>query len=490
MNNNPIQDLTDRLKAATTSCHKEWKDMMLSKYREQYYNIHAKLDYAIRRVDEINARIDELNKYDSGAAVVDEISKLKNIRRPLNNVVNSAPAQYDTVDEYISLVEPLILPDMLMKCEDIAQTLQKKGLDITSTNVDEVRMDKDILRLIVSDAHEQSRLVSLSAIGFQGGKKKDSLYVMVTPYEKKEDNVRNVDISVQSRADNLLDSGKNRLGARLQMVLGFVKDEWNDMWMNAHESYYDMLSKKIPFARQRRDELEREISILRRLSGTRENIKSLKRLVSTFSRMLSTTVAAYPDKQSYINHITDSWDREFNDMLDKIAEKLLDEGLDTDSARISSVKFIDDRIMAVVKDDAGYTSDITMKFVQGSGVNVPPHVKVQHGEVVSKKQNLRNETKINELISRQGEQNSTVPDGFITKVKLIEYNGKMFIGCHIDGKRMKPVPINKDEWKKYIDRPGNDKTTLAAAHFTSEIRAALQQQEALENNSRTTGRKL
>ena len=57
--------------------------------------------------------------------------------------------------------------------------------------------------------------------------------------------------------------------------------------------------------------------------------------------------------------------------------------------------------------------------------------------------------------------------------KIVEYGEKLYITCHIAGERQSPQRIKPDEWKRYIEQSGNDKTGLVMAHFADEIRQAL-----------------
>ena len=57
--------------------------------------------------------------------------------------------------------------------------------------------------------------------------------------------------------------------------------------------------------------------------------------------------------------------------------------------------------------------------------------------------------------------------------RIVEYNGQLYVTCHIAGRRQAPVRIRPDLWQAYRTQPGADKTSLAAAHFPRQIAEAL-----------------
>ena len=184
-------------------------------------------------------------------------------------------------------------------------------------------------------------------------------------------------------------------------------------------------------------------------------------------------------------HCRKEWNDYFEKMVTRLAEKVVKGGLDEYTTRLKEVHLKENVLSMVLKDEFGDEIDCRMVFPASQSIQYAPQTTVrvdtvriaEHQELAVRQKPKLMSLKDNSEQVKKKYSLKDLPEGLVTKPKITEYNGKMFVCCHINGKRQTPAPLQPEEWKKYLASNSNDKTELAIAHFQREIGKAMNRLE-------------
>lgn len=464
-----------KIENAVEPYRKAWMDSSKEEHVLYYQNIYKRLDYARSRCAELDERLKELYALNIGEEITPEIRKIESIRRPYAIISRSIPTQHATVEDYLNHIAPKVAEDFQQAILGLACKCEAEELDVERLEVGCVSVKKHSITLSFRQEEKTGfdATVSLS--------KASSIqripHVRCTVTELKQE-------KQQLNAENrLTDDGKQKpLKEKLTDVLSQVDAECLAMYERVHEGYYNNIQLKLPFAKERYDELSREIEIYNKFYNPKA--KALKRVLDSFGALVNSEAAKHETLEEYMLYVRRQWKMHREKAIGSMTEKVLSAGMNQNTTKISGLKMTNVGVELVLTDKVGSRMDVQMTFIGGEGVQRPPLIKTKAGAAVlaekvqadeAQRLNSRHLTlKDSEMMKKPVAQQ--VPDGLVTKAKIVEYNGKLYVTCHINGIKQVPVRILPDEWKKYIAQAGNDRTALAIAHYPNQIALALDKQ--------------
>lgn len=461
-----------KIEDAVEPYRKAWLESSKEEHVLYYQNIYKRLDYARARCAELDGRLKELYALNIGEEVTPEIRKIESIRRPYAIISRSIPTQHASVEDYLRYITPKVTEDFQQAMLGLAHRCETEGLDIGRLQVGCTSVRKHSITLSFRQEEKPGfdATVSLS----KASSVQRIPHVRCTVTELRQEKRQ---LYTESRVTD--DGNLKPLEEKLMDVLSQVDAECLAMYERVHEGYYNNIQLKLPFAKERYGELYKEIGIYNKFNNPKA--KSLKRVLDGFGALVNSTAARYETLEGYMLYVRSQWETQREKAVASISEKVLAAGLNQYNAKISGIKMREGEVDMTLTDKKGSRMDVKMAFIGSEGVQRPPLIKTRVSEVMvvqaheAEKQNSRHLTlKDSEKTKRTEPQQ--VPDGMVTKVKIVEYNGKLFVTCHINGIRQSPVRIQPDEWKKYMSKPGNDKTELAIAHYPNQIALAIERQ--------------
>ena len=442
-----------------------WIDCVKNQYTKFYHNIHERLPYARQRCNQFKELINDLASLNVGEEVTAQIRNLEKQRRPFLHIITAVPALYDTLDKYLNNIVPRLNEDYDNHLDRMATLMLGKGINPESASIIDVTMSDRQMVLTVQDSegHRLDGNISWSSIGSMQQERQISVKVSFSKQLEQ-----NTDIRHFAQDDAINRKEDNNLKQRLNNILDQLAPQWKQLHLHNQANYYDYISRKLPFSRQRLDELQSEITKLQYLRADMTRIKALKKLANVFKHLLNTPPAMAKDKQDYLLKAENNWAKRWDNALHDIAEYCRKSRLNLSSTKISSLVTNKNGAAITLTDQSGLRTTVTIAVTgQKQPIN-EPGLSVKGGEV--SRINRGNRT----LVSLQDAKPQLTTEQLITRAKIVEYHGKLFVTCHIKGKRQRPVPMIAEEWQKYKSQNGSDKTALAMAHYPKEIAKALQ----------------
>lgn len=445
-----------------------------------YQNIHKRFDYAQQKCVGMTGRIEELKALNLGEEVTPEIRKLENLRRPYLTITRSVPAQFTREEDYLAHIMPQVEEDFKKNLAQVAAQCREMGLHASDMQVACTVQKNKGMSLSVSDGQHKGfeALITIT----KGSSIQRIPHVRCHTSELKTHRTRQTDA-----VEELDETVQKPLYDKLMDTRVMADSDLKNRIMSAHTVYYNKLWEKLPFARQRQDELQKEIALLSWADNPKA--RSLKRVLDSFKPLLNSVAASYERVDAYLAYQDKAWDGQMQKVVSNLTDKVADKGLDTETTRIKSLDMSNGMVQMTLCDKRGQELDIKLVVGGADSISRPPMVYTKFGEVRNVRQTLdKDKTDNPRLVSLQDAAVSTQQPAadyrsLVTKAKILEYNDKMFVTCHIGGVRMIPERIRPEEWKKYINSPGSDKTALAAAHYPKEIQRAISNL----NNGQDTG---
>ena len=266
---------------------------------------------------------------------------------------------------------------------------------------------------------------------------------------------------------------------KLADTLSRIGPELWAAYETAHAGYYDKVWQKLPYARQRYAELSTEIAVLNRHHNSKA--KSLQKVLNTFAALVNSEAAKHTSVDAYLAQVRRDFAGQSSRTFDTMVAKAEKAGLDTPTAKVRALTVLDDGVDITLTDGAGNSMQMVMTVRGGGGPKRMPlfNVKADNEVVVAARQATSAATRGSRGLPLKtgtpvpAPDVAAIPAGMVTKAKIVEYNGKLFVTCHIAGQRQSSIRIQPDEWKKYISRSDSDKTALAAAHYPMQIARAM-----------------
>lgn len=442
------------------------KQLMEKEHTRFWNNIHERLDYARARCKEYTEQIEDLCALNVGDEVTPEIRSIEKVRRPLLTIVRSVAADFDRVDEYIAHMQDKFEDELYRQTAALGMRCMNEDFDLQQLRISciAVRTNGLVLDFTAGEGKGFEALFSYS----KGSSvlRTPHIRCFVSERSMRQQKMAAVSISPETTGHNLQD--------RLIRAIHQSGTEMMDNYMSAHTVYYQNLWNKLPYARERYEVLQHEIAAAGRL-GKSPEAKRLQKVANGFGHLVNSEAAKHLTLDSYLHHIHAGWNEYIEQIASSLAEKCIAKGMDDERTKIQEIQYAGNSLEFKLTEGDKEIQAACMLHGK-MGVQHPPQIKTSVGDAVhlNVEQNVM---KQNHLPSLQDvkpiKEEITVPDGLITKAKIVEYGEKLYITCHIAGERQSPQRIKPDEWKRYIEQSGNDKTGLVMAHFADEIRQAL-----------------
>lgn len=474
-----VQDLLDAkdgkvfalIEEAVEPYKQTWKDGAMEEHSVYYRNIHQQLDYARQRCKEMDGKIEALSALNVGEEVTPEIRKIEKLRRPFAIIVHSVAAQFPTLESYLEHMRPLVEKELQQNMLALAERcgiekLDHDKLDITCINN---KQNNLVLSFLVKpEKGFNAQLVMTKGSSIQ---RVPHTRCVVSEWKPILSEQEKAGVVVDRMQENSIKTFDKRVTDALKVLL----DECRDVYLKAQEDYFHLFQKKYPFIKNRYDELVAERAILNRLQAPRAKI--LDKLISSMGTIVNAKVADFKAVSAYIDNCRMSWDEKLMACVEGMYAKLSEKGFDVDSAKMKRVEMKENIVAFTLKDRLGNEADSRLILPVGNSIQKAPYLRIRTDDVRIAEKMQRSMTSQRNLMSlKQVEKENkpeltmeNIPIGLVTEAKITEYNGKMFVTCHINGKRQTPAPLQPEEWKKYLASGSNDKTRLAIAHFQKEI---------------------
>lgn len=466
------KSFTERLMAAVEPFRHEWKGHMVGKYREQYAKVHDRLDYSRQRYEEFQQQIDALSvDYIANKKAIMQTTKMQ---RPFASVLKAEAAQYGTCDDFLRAKVAGLdeMYDTFMK--KLPPEMMNKGIRIDEARIEDVNMTDAHLNVLVTDS-DKAVGASLTWKNFDSWKNNEPVWRTTASDWQQQKNKK----QIMADAGEIINRG-GHLKDRLMNVLDFSKDDWKQRMLALHSNYFDYIQSKLPLATVRKAELAREIEIRRKLEESPVRIKALQKLQKMFALITNSRATEFESREYYLKTMDRKWDNTWQECLEHLAQACIRQGLDDRSAKVVSVDMDGKRMNVVLKDEMGNRSSVEI-MARGAGNSVTqPSLQTKVVEMV--KVDINRE-KDKELVSSTDVQYKS-PRDLVTEAKVIKYNGRLLVGCHIDGVPQRPVPIKPELWEQYKSSTELDKTGLAIAHFPRELAQAIKTGSSMEQETR------
>lgn len=458
------QTIYDRLAAALHPLRVQWLADAADRHTVHFMTIHDRLPHARRRLQDIDARIGDLMSLNRGDEVTADIRRLEKLRQPFRTIANSAAASYTRVDDYLAHVAPKLASDYDALLQQAARRLHgagvvPDGLQVVCTGSGSV---------ILSCADGSAWHADMGWPPARSVQRSPQVRLKVQAVPDGGLRTRTAAAAVPSPsggADGLMQAVRSLGGRPL------------DDWLHLHAGYYGRLQDKLPFAVQRAAELEREIELLSRMAPAHDTAarrRSLTGVLRTFRQLTDSAAARFDSRAAYLDHVRRTWDATLSQAATAFADRCRSRRFDTATLRIGGVQALERGFSFTVADAAGHSAPVSVTFTGLEGVAGPPGFRFTFGGV---RQNAGLDTAT--APSAQAKPvagpvaGAPQPAGLVTAARIVEYNGQLYVTCHIAGRRQAPVRIRPDLWQAYRTQPGADKTSLAAAHFPRQIAEAL-----------------
>lgn len=443
----------------------EWIDRVTQQYRLFYDDIQERLPYARERCAAFEEQLSELQDANIGEAVTPDIRRIENLRRPFLRIAESLPAQCHTQDDYINIMGQTLANDYNDYINRLADKALLYGMNPETATVKDVNLKENQLQIILSDHTGKVINASLSWKGINSLQMNRPFVLRINPV-KVQDKIR----THQFADDNEQVADNKTLSDRLHAVLDFIQPEWHEKVRAEQADFYDRVHSKLPFAKQRMEELKREIYLLQGLAANRVRIHALTKIVNTFNNVVTTKPAMYEDKNEYLKMAERQWNDTWEKAIDAMVLSCRKNNMNLPSTKINSIVTKPDGGELTMTDKNARRITLAITLTGKGKALIEPRILVRVGEVVDISRKQQDKKKLLSLSDASLRQN---PRTIVTKAKIIEYNGRLFVTCHINGKQQSPVPMNPEEWQRYKSQPGADKTGLAIAHFPKEIAKAM-----------------
>lgn len=456
-----VQTLYDRLASAMQPYRAQWLADASDRHTVYFMTVHDRLPHARRRLKDIDGRIDDLMSLNLGDEVTADIRRLEKLRQPFRVIAGSVAASFPRVADYLRHVAPKLASDYDALLQQAARRLhgagvQPGGLQVAASGSGSVVLtspDGSAWRADIS--WPPARSVQRSP--------QVRLKVQAVPASELLSQSAGAALSSVSATDSLAVAVRSLGSAPL------------DSWLQLHAGYYARLHDKLPFAWQRSEELSREIQLLSRMPHTGDSAarcRSLTGVLHTFQALSDSAAARFDTLDAYLDHVRMTWDATLAQAATLFADRCRSRHLDTASLRLSDMRALPRGFSFTVADGSGFCSSVTASFIGADGVAVPSlrftFGGVQRGAAVG----VAAEP-VQAAPAAQAVTAGPLPKGLITRPRIVEYNGQLFVSCHIAGQRQRPVPIIPAHWQKYRSLPGTDMVSLAAAHYPKQIARAL-----------------
>mgnify|MGYP003291248105 CR=1 FL=1 len=435
----------------------------------------------------MNGRIDDLKALNLGEETTPEIRKLENLRRPYLTITRSIPTQFMREEDYLAHIMPQVEEDFKKNLAQVAGQCRDMGLDAGDMHVICTVQKNKGMSLSVSDGQHKGfeALITIT----KGSSIQRIPHVRCHTSELKTHRTR--ETGAVTEVD---ETGQKPLYDKLMDTLVMADTELKERIMSAHTIYYNRLWEKLPFARQRHDELEKEIALLNWAKSPKA--RSLKKVLNSFKPIVNSVAARYENIDAYLAYQKKTWGEQMVKKVESLVDKVAEKGLDTETTRIKSLDMSNGMVQMTLCDKRGQELDTKLVVSGIDSINRPPMVFAKLDEIRNARLDVgSNKAEKPELVSlKDAEVTPQQPvvdyKGLVTKAKILEYNGKMFVTCHIGGVRMIAERIRPEEWQKYINSPGSDKTALAAAPYPKEIQQAVRNLDNGHDAGRSQSRKI
>lgn len=452
-----------------------WNDCAMEEHSVYYMNIHRQLDYARQRCEEMDGKIEALSDLNIGKEVTPEIRKIEKQRRPFAIIVHSVAAQFPTMEAYLEHMRPLVEKELQQNMLALAERCGIEKLDRDKLDITCINNKQNNLVFSFQEKPEKgfnAQLVMTKGSSVQRVPHTRCVVSEWKPVLTEQDKMGVVVDTVQDKPIKTFDK-------RVTDALKGILDECKEVYLKAHEDYFHLYQKKYPFIKKRYDELVAERAILNRLQAPRAKI--LEKLISSMGKIANAKVADYKTVSAYLDNCRMTWEEKLRGCVEGLYDKLKEKGVDVDSAKMKRVEMKENVVTITLKDRLGNEADSRLILPAGNSIQAAPYLRIRMDEVRMAEKMQRGMTRHQKLMSlKQVEKENKprlsigdIPMGLVTQSKITEYNGKMFVTCHIAGIRQSPKHILPDEWQKYISKPNSNKTELALAHFQEEVIRAL-----------------
>lgn len=460
-----------KIQGAIQPYRQRWLDKARDEHALYYHNIHNRLGYAREKCAEIDERLNELYALNIGEEITPEIRKLESLRRPHATVSRALPTRFSSQEAYLEFVTPKIEEDFTQTLAELAERAEELQLDGEKMNVSCVAIKNNSITL----SFQQEGQLGFDAVIFYS----KASSILRLPHIRCNVTERKLGRALDFRPEEKINNGQYKpLRQKLSDALEQVDAELYEIYAESNAQYYETIHKKLPFARKRYSELKSEVGKL--IGFHNPKAKSLKKVMNQFGNLVHSEAAAHESLDTYMLQVRQDWLRQNEKTYETITNKVNEAGMNTDTTKIRRLSMTTNGFEMTLTDDKGARMDLQLSITGGKGVQRPPLVNVKVSDVMLS-QSLRapfeqQKARLFSLKETKTEENSQaakIPNGLITQAKIVEYKSKLYVTCHIAGVRQSPVPIIPEEWMKYISSPGNDKTSLAIAHYPKEIARAM-----------------
>lgn len=462
---------TRKIEEAVQPYKHQWMDNAREEHTIYYNNIRKRADYARERCAELDTQLADLYALNIGEEVTPEIRRIEALRRPYAAVSNALPTRFDDVSQYLDHIIPKVEEDWRQMLSNLSVRCGAKELDAERMVVRCMVANKNKLTLAFTERGKVGMDATLSMSKATSIQRIPHIRCTFTEHKPE----RKQDLTQEESSERIPKQFKDRLAAAFSQV----EEEVLALYKDVHTRYYATLWEKLPYSRQRYAELQTEIATLNRFNNPRA--KALLKVKDTFGNLVNSEAAKHETVDSYLGYVRDKWPEQNAHLFESIGEKAQKAGLDTASAKIREINMREQGIELTLTDANGNALKMQMNIAKGIGPQRPPQVSIRTGELMQQGRNLSDKpVNSRHLTLRttgqdQAKETKDIPVGLITKAKVVEYNEKLYVTCHIAGVRQSPVRIRPEEWQKYRSQPGSDKTALAAAHYPKEIARAISQ---------------
>lgn len=452
-----------------------WNDCAMAEHSVYYRNIHRQLDYARQRCEEMDGKIEALSALNVGKEVTPEIRKMEKQRRPFAIIVHSVAAQFPTMEAYLEHMRPLVENELQQNMLALAERCGIEKLDRDKLNITCINNKQNNLVFSFHEKPEKGFNAQLVITKGSSVQRIPHTRCVVSEWKPVLAEQERTGFVIDTMQDNPIKTFDKRVTDALEVML----DECKEIYLKAHEDYFHLFRKKYPFIKKRYDELVAERAISNRLQVPR--VKMLDKLISSMGKITNAKVAHYKTVSAYLDSCRITWEEKLRVCVEGLYDKLKEKGLDVDSIKMKRVEMKENVMAFTLKDRLGNEADSRMILPAGNSIQSAPYLRIRMDEVRMAEKMQRVKAPQPELMTlkqdnkenKQKMPMENIPVGLVTQPKITEYNGKMYVTCHIAGIRQSPKHVLSDEWQKYISKPNSDKTELALAHFQEEVRNVL-----------------